>query len=306
MKKNPFATILLGLSLTACSSIPEAELNTDLNHSACCESIAALSVQPLALDSHQYAILDGNGQTVPLARVGNEETGRTPAIAYGLPQTASPFMLTVSAPIKNNRVIAPAIAIYDNQWQFVEQYTTEDFHYFTTSLGGLERIEGKFILSTQLNNMAYMVIQHDPQQIGNQLERIHPEQEFAESQNIIGNKRLPLYATLAPVGVVEITTQQHFGNPVVDLLSSLTAKEASAAAVSKTAPSNASNTAPEPISATPKQTASADTQSWHYFKQQIDEAMNSGKLKHAVDWANKAESAGHQQAKDYLLDTLAQ
>ncbi|AJR08987.1 hypothetical protein C9J03_06400 [Photobacterium gaetbulicola] len=306
MKKNQLATILLGLSLTACSSIPDTALNTVLNQSACCESFATLSIQPLTINSQQYVILDGNGQTLPIANNGNEGSDRSPAKAYGLPQTAAPFMLTVSAPINNNQVIAPAIAIYDDQWQLVEQHTTEDFHYFTGSLGGLERIEGKFILSTQLNNMAYMVIQHDPQQIGNQLERIHPEQEFAESQNIIGNKRLPLYATLAPVGVVEITTQQHFGNPVVDLLSSLTAKQASAAAVSKTAPSNASNTAPEPISATPKQTASADTQSWHYFKQQIDEAMNSGKLKHAVDWANKAESAGHQQAKDYLLDTLAQ
>ncbi|MDV5169098.1 MalM family protein [Photobacterium rosenbergii] len=302
MKKNQLAIILLGLSLTACSSIPDTALNTDLNQSACCESIAALSIQPLALDSQQYVILDGNGQTLPLAHVGNEGPKRTPAKAYSLPQTASPFMLTVSAPIKNNLVLAPAIAIYDNQWQLVEQYTTEDFHYFTSSLGGLERIEGKFILSTQLNNMAYLVIQHDPEQIGNQLERIHPEQEFAESQNIIGNKRLPLHATLSPVGVVEMTTQQHFGNPVVDLLSSLTAKEASTAAVSNTATTIVS----EPISTTPKQTASVDTQDWHYFKQQIDEAMSREKLKQAIDWANKAESAGHEQAKDYLLDTLAQ
>ncbi|WEM41111.1 MalM family protein [Photobacterium sp. DA100] len=301
MKKNQLATILLGLSLTACSSIPDTALNTDLNQSACCESIAALSIQPLALDSQQYVILDGNGQTLPLAQNSNEESDRSPAKAYGLPQTAAPFMLTVSAPINNNQVIAPAIAIYDDHWQLVEQYTTEDFHYFTSSLSGIERIEGKFILSTQLNNMAYMVIQHDPQQIGNQLERIHPEQEFAESQNIIGNKRLPLYASLSPVGVVEISTQQHYGNPVVELLSSLTTKDASAAAVSKTAPATAS----EPISAAHKQAASVDTQSWHYFKQQIDEAMSSGKLKQAVDWANKAESAGHQQAKDYLLDTLA-
>ena len=302
MKKNQLAIILLGLSLTACSSIPDTALNTDLNQSACCESIAALSIQPLALDSQQYVILDGNGQTLPLAHVGTEGPKRTPAKAYSLPQTASPFMLTVSAPIKNNQVIAPAIAIYDNQWHLVEQYTTEDFHYFTSSLGGLERIEGKFILSTQLNNMAYLVIQHDPEQIGNQLERIHPEQEFAESQNIIGNKRLPLLATLSPVGVVEMTTQQHFGNPVVDLLSSLTAKEASTAAVSNTAPTTVS----EPISTTPKQTASVDTHGWQYFKQQIGEAMSRGKLKQAVDWANKAESAGHEQARDYLLDTLAQ
>ena len=301
MKKNQLATILLGLSLTACSSIPDTALNSDLNQSACCESIAALSIQPLALDSQQYVILDGNGQTLPLARNGYEGSGRSPAKAFSLPQTASPFMLTVSAPIKNNQVIAPAIAIYDNQWQLVEQYTTEDFHYFTSSLSGAERIEGKFILSTQLNDMDYLVIQHDPTQIGNQLERIHPEQEFAESQNIIGNKRLPLYATLAPVGVVEITTQQHFGNPVVDMLSSLTAKEASAA-VSNTEPAPT----PKPVATSSIQTASVDTDNWHYFKQQIDEAIGSGKLKQAVDWANKAESAGHKQAKDYLLDTLAQ
>ncbi|MBC7004055.1 hypothetical protein BIZ37_15940 [Photobacterium sp. BZF1] len=302
MKKNQLATILLGLSLTACSSFPDTALNTDLTQSACCESIAALSIQPLVLDSQQYVILDGNGQTLPLAHNGNEESDRSPAKAFSLPQTASPFMLTVKAPIKDNQVIAPTINIFDNQWQLVEQYTTEDFHYFTSSLGGLERIEGKFILSTQLNNMAYLVIQHDPTQIGNQLERIHPEQEFAESQNIIGNKRLPLYATLSPIGIVEVTTQQHFGNPVVDLLSSLTAKEASAATVSKTAPNTVSNS----ISATPKLTASVDTDNWHYFKQQIDEAVNSGKLKQAVDWASKAESAGHEQAKDYLLNTLAQ
>ncbi|PSU34265.1 MalM family protein [Photobacterium lutimaris] len=297
MKRKQLATILLGLSLTACSSIPDTVLNTDLNQSACCDSVAELAIQPLALDSQQYVTLDGNGETLPLT------SGRTPVKAYALPQVASPFLLTVRAPIKDNQVIAPAVAIYDTQWQLVEHYTTNDFQYFTNDLSGVERIEGKFILSTQLDQMAYLVIQQDPPQIGNQLTRIHPEQEFAESQNIVGNKRLPLVATLSPVGIVEITTQQHFGNPVVDMLANLTAQQAStAAAVPVT---NVEQDRQPALSVQPQTTQSAP-QSWHYFKQHIDQAMNDGKLKQAVDWANLAEEAGHSQAKDYLLDTLAQ
>ncbi|MGR5062267.1 MalM family protein [Photobacterium sp. DNB22_13_2] len=297
MKRKQLATMLLGLSLTACSTIPDTALNTDLNQSACCDSVAGLAIQPLTLDTQQYVTLDGNSETLPLT------SGRTPVKAYALPQVTSPFLLTVRAPIKDSEVIAPAVAIYDNNWNLIEQYTTDDFHYFTTDLSGVERIEGKFILSTQLNQQAYMVIQNDPTQIGNQLTRIHPEQEFSESQNIIGSKRLPLVATLSPVGIIEITTQEHFGNPVVDMLANLTAQKASTTtALSVTNVKQGI----KPTSFVQPQTTHADTQNWHYFKQHIDQAMSDGKLKQAVDWANLAEKAGHSQAKDYLLDTLAQ
>ncbi|MCQ1058458.1 MalM family protein [Photobacterium sp. ZSDE20] len=297
MKRKQLATILLGLSLTACSSIPDTALNTDLSQSVCCDSVAELAIQPLALDSQQYVTLDGNSETLPLT------SARTPVQAYALSQVASPFLLTVRAPIKDSEVIAPAVAIYDRNWNLVEQYTTDDFHYFTSDLSGVERIEGKFILSTQLNQQAYMVVQNDPTQIGNQLTRIHPEQEFAESQHIIGSKRLPLVATLSPVGIVEITTQEHFGNPVVDMLANLTAQKAST-----TAALSVTNVEQDiqPASSVQLQASHADTQNWHYFKQHIDQAMNDGKLKQAVDWANLAEEAGHSQAKDYLLDTLTQ
>ncbi|AXT73754.1 MULTISPECIES: MalM family protein [unclassified Vibrio] len=291
MKLKPLATLFIALSLGACSSLPEQAFNTDLNTQACCSTLDTLPLTALSTPFHQQVVMDANLPTLSIAVLSGSET----ASSQALPVTSyritadTPFSLLVRSYIDNNALFAANIRIYDGNWQLISSYSAETFDYRTTGMRGLERIERVVTINPQLNGAKYIVIASDNALFGKELTRIHPEQVYADSQNIIGNKQLPLTAEYQPFGVIDVTTSASDNNAVLTLLAELGKK----------------NPDTQPQMSVPQATSTESPQVWSYYREQIDSALEVNNVKQAAEIANKAEEQGMSQAKDYLVQQLA-
>ncbi|BDR17895.1 MalM family protein [Vibrio sp. STUT-A16] len=290
MKLKPLATLLMALSLGACSSLPEQAFNTDLNTQACCSALDALPLTALSTPFHQQVVMDANLPTLSSAVLSGSET----ASSQALPVTSyritadTPFSLLVRSYIDNNALFAANIHIYDGNWQLISSYSAETFDYQTTGIRGLERIERVVTINPQLNGAKYIVIASDNALLGTELTRIHPEQVYADSQNIIGNKQLPLTAEYQPFGVIDVTTSASDNNAVLTLLAELGKNPDAQQQVEVSHGS-----------------VSESPQAWSHYREQIDAALEENNVKQAAETANKAEEQGITQAKDYLVQQLA-
>ncbi|BDR13256.1 MalM family protein [Vibrio sp. STUT-A11] len=290
MKLKPLATLLMALSLGACSSLPEQTFNTDFNTQACCSSINALPLTALSTPFHQQVVMDANLPTLSAAALSGSET----ASSQALPVTGyritvdTPFSLLVRSYIDNNSLFAANIRVYDGNWQLISDYSAETFDYQTTGMRGLERIESVVTINPQLNGAKYIVIASNNALLGKELTRTHPEQVYADSQNIIGNKQLPLTAEYQPFGVIDVTTSASDNNAVLTLLAEL-GKNPDAQQQVEVAHGSVSES----------------PQAWSHYREQIDAALEENNVKQAAEIANKAEEQGITQAKDYLVQQLA-
>ncbi|MCF7482367.1 MalM family protein [Vibrio sp. J1-1] len=291
MKLKPLATLLMALSLGACSSLPEPTFNTDFNTQTCCSTLNALPLTALSTPFHQQVVMDANLPTLSAEALSGSEI----ASSQALPVTGyritvdTPFSLLVRSYIDNNALFAANIRIYDGNWQLISDYSAETFDYQTTGMRGLERIESVVTINPQLNGAKYIVIASDTALLGKELTRIHPEQVYADLQNVIGNKQLPLTAEYQPFGVIDVTTSASDNNAVLTLLAELSTNPDSQRQL--TVPHTSLTTSPE---------------EWPQYREQIDAALEKNNVKQAAEIANKAEKQGITQAKDYLVQQLAQ
>ncbi|BDR15851.1 MalM family protein [Vibrio sp. STUT-A11] len=290
MKLKPLVTLLIALSLGACSSLPEQAFNTDLNTQACCSTLDTLPLTALSMPFHQQVVMDANLPTLSIAVLSGSET----ASSQALPVTSyritadTPFSLLVRSYIDNNALFAANIRIYDGNWQLISSYSAETFDYRTTGMRGLERIERVVTINPQLNGAKYIVIASDNALFGKELTRVHPEQVYADSQNVIGNKQLPLTAEYQPFGVIDVTTSASGNNTVLTLLAEL-GKNPDAQQQATVADTSLITSLNE----------------WPQYREQIDSALEVNNVKQAAEIANKAEEQGMSQAKDYLVQQLA-
>ncbi|WP_417877964.1 MalM family protein [Vibrio sp.] len=290
MKLKPLVTLLIALSLGACSSLPEQAFNTDLNTQACCSTLDTLPLTALSIPFHQQVVMDANLPTLSIAVLSGLET----ASSQALPVTSyritadTPFSLLVRSYIDNNALFAANIRIYDGNWQLISSYSAETFDYRTTGMRGLERIERVVTINPQLNGAKYIVIASDNALFGKELTRVHPEQVYAYSQNVIGNKQLPLTAEYQPFGVIDVTTSASGNNTVLTLLAEL-GKNPDAQQQATVADTSLITSLNE----------------WPQYREQIDAALEKNNVKQAAKIANKAEEQGMSQAKDYLVQQLA-
>ncbi|WP_321273688.1 MalM family protein [uncultured Vibrio sp.] len=290
MKLKPLVTLLIALSLGACSSLPEQAFNTDLNTQACCSTLDTLPLTALSMPFHQQVVMDANLPTLSIAVLSGLET----ASSQALPVTSyritadTPFSLLVRSYIDNNALFAANIRIYDGNWQLISSYSAETFDYRTTGMRGLERIERVVTINPQLNGAKYIVIASDNALFGKELTRVHPEQVYAYSQNVIGNKQLPLTAEYQPFGVIDVTTSASGNNTVLTLLAEL-GKNPDAQQQATVADTSLITSLNE----------------WPQYREQIDAALEKNNVKQAAKIANKAEEQGMSQAKDYLVQQLA-
>nr|WP_319555069.1 MalM family protein [uncultured Vibrio sp.] len=290
MKLKPLAALLMALSLGACSSLPEQAFNTDLNTQACCSALDALPLTALSTPFHQQVVMDANLPTLSGAVLSGSETASSQALPVTSYRIAAdtPFSLLVRSYIDNNALFAANIHIYDGNWQLISSYSAETFDYQTTGVRGLERIETVVTINPQLNGVKYIVISSDNALLGKELTRIHPEQVYADSQNIIGNKQLPLTARYQPFGLIDVTTSASDNNAVLTLLAEL-GKNPNAQQHEKVTQASLTES----------------PQTWSHYREQIDAALEENNVKQAAEIANKAEEQGITQAKDYLVQQLA-
>lgn len=168
MKLKPLATLLMALSLGACSSLPEQAFNTDLNTQACCSALDALPLTALSTPFHQQVVMDANLPTLSSAVLSGSETTSSqalPVTSYRI-TADTPFSLLVRSYIDNDALFAANIRIYDGNWQLISSYSAETFDYQTTGMRGLERIETVVTINPQLNGAKYIVIASDNALLG--------------------------------------------------------------------------------------------------------------------------------------------
>ncbi|MGR5235772.1 MalM family protein [Vibrio alfacsensis] len=290
MKLKPLATLFVALSLTACSGLPEQAFNTNLSDQACCSILEALPLTALSIPFHQQVIMDADLPSLSRAVLLSSDSASSqalPVMSYQITSDA-PFSLLVRSYVDNNALFAANVLIYDAKWQLLSNYSTKDFTYYTTGMRGLERVEQVMTVNPQLNNAKYVVIASDPTLLGTELTRKHQEEVYAESQNIIGSKQLPLTAEYQPFGVIDVTASASNNNAALTLLAELVTQ---------------SNETPNP-ELTP--TASPEAQDeWALYQSQIDAALTDNDVKQAAAIANRAAQQGFTQAKDYLVKQLA-
>lgn len=298
MKLKLLVVIVAALTISACSGIPEQELNTDFNSSACCSQLSTLPVTQLSIPFHQQVIMDGDLPTLSSSILNkNVETNnqRFPTTAYQISDDAESLSLLVRSYIKDDTLFAPSIYIFDKQWQLLGQYSANDFTYYPTAMQGLERIEVSISLMPQRDNAQYIVVSADSTKLDSTIGRIHPEELYSESQQIIGNKQLPLTATYCSVGNIDVTASKSKSSTVLSLLAEL---------------GISSNAKPETLGSHPTSQQSpveTDQQAqWLNIQQKIDLALNNNDVKQAAFIANQAAEQGLPQAKDYLLKQLAE
>jgi maltose operon protein len=298
MKLKSLVVIVAALTVSACSGITEQELNTDFNSSACCSQLSTLPVTQLSIPFHQQVIMDGDLPTLS-ASILNENVAahnqRFPTTTYEISDEQESLSLLVRSYIKDDALFAPSIYIFDKQWQLLGQYSANDFTYYPTAMQGLERIEVSISLMPQRDNAQYVVVSADSTKLDSTISRIHPEELYSESQQIIGNKQLPLTATFSSVGIIDITASKSTNSTVLTLLAELGVS---------------SNTQPETLgSQPPSQTSPVETNQqaqWLNVQQEIDQALDNNDVKQAAFVANQAAEQGLPQAKDYLLKQLAE
>ena len=298
MKLKPLVVIVAALTVSACSGIPEQELNTDFNSSACCSQLSTLPVTQLSIPFHQQVIMDGDLPTLSASTLNENVAAhnqRFPTTAYQINDEQESLSLLVRSYIKDDALFAPSIYIFDKQWQLLGQYSANDFTYYPTAMQGLERIEVSISLMPQQDNTQYVVVSADSTKLDSTISRIHPEELYSESQQIIGNKQLPLTAKFSSVGSIDITASKSTNSTVLTLLAELGVS---------------SNTQPETLgSQLPSQPSPVETNQqaqWLNVQQEIDQALDNNDVKQAAFVANQAAEQGLPQAKDYLLKQLAE
>ena len=300
MKLKSLVTIVAALTVSACSGIPENELNTDFNNSACCSQLNALPTTQLPIPFHQQVIMDGHLPTLSSSLLNQNTQAsrqRFPTIAYQISNTTESLSLLIRSYIKDDALFAPSVYVFDKQWQLLGHYNANDFTYHPTSMQGLERIEVSISLMPQRDNAQYVVVSTDSTKLDSTISRIHPEELYSESQQIIGNKQLPLTATLSSVGVIDVTASKSTNNAVLTLLAELGVS---------------SNNEPDTLGS--KQVSQPSTQAvetnqkaqWLNIQKDIDQALNNNDIKQAAFIANQAAEQGMPEAKDYLLKQLAE
>ncbi|MEZ9544096.1 MalM family protein [Vibrio sp. 10N.286.48.C11] len=300
MKLKSLVVIVAALTVSACSGIPEQELNTDFNSSACCSQLSALPITQLSIPFHQQVIMDGDLPTLSSSLLnGNTQADsqRFPTIAYQISDTTESLSLLIRSYIKNDALFAPSIYVFDKQWRLLGQYSTNDFTYYPTTMQGLERIEASIALEPQRDNAQFIVVSADSTKLDSAINRIHPEDLYSESQQVIGNKQLPLTATLSYVGVIDVTASKSTNSAVLTLLAELGVS---------------SDNEPETLGS--KQVSQPSNQTietnqkaqWLNIQKDIDQALNNNDIKQAAFIANQAAEQGIPEAKDYLLKQLAE
>ncbi|MEZ8737838.1 hypothetical protein FCV55_08450 [Vibrio sp. F13] len=300
MKLKSLVIIVAALTVSACSGIPEQELNTDFNSSACCSQLSALPITQLSIPFHQQVIMDGDLPTLSSSLLNDNtqaDSQRFPTIAYQISGTTESLSLLIRSYIKNDALFAPSIYVFDKQWRLLGQYSTNDFTYYPTTMQGLERIEASIALEPQRDNAQFIVVSADSTKLDSAINRIHPEDLYSESQQVIGNKQLPLTATLSYVGVIDVTASKSTNSAVLTLLAELGVS---------------SDNEPETLGS--KQVSQPSNQTietnqkaqWLNIQKDIDQALNNNDIKQAAFIANQAAEQGIPEAKDYLLKQLAE
>lgn len=300
MKLKSLMTIVAALTVSACSGIPEKELKTDFNNSACCSQLSSLPTTQLSVPFHQQVIMDGHLLTLSSSLLNNNmrsDNQRFPTIAYQINDTTESLSLLIRSYIKNDALFAPSIYVFDKQWRLLGHYSTSDFTYYPTAMQGLERIEASISLEPQRDNAQFIVVSADSTKLDSAINRIHPEDLYSESQQIIGNKQLPLTATLSSVGVIDVTASKSTNSAVLTLLAELGVS---------------SNNEPETLGSTQVSQPSTQTvetnqkAQWLNIQKGIDHALKDNDIKQAAFIANQAAEQGMPEAKDYLLKQLAE
>ncbi|MCA3939226.1 hypothetical protein JKP09_13105 [Vibrio vulnificus] len=289
MKLKPLATLFMTLSLGACSGLPEQNFNTDLSQPQCCSTLDTLPLTVLSIPLHQQVIIDANLPSLSSAVLLSSDSASSkplPVMSYQI-TSDSPFSLLIRSYVDNNALFAANILIYDAKWQLLTDYSAKDFNYHTTGMRGLERVETVITVNPQLNGAKYVIIASDSTLLGTEFTRKHPEEVYAETQNVIGNKQLPLTAQFQAFGVIDVTASTSDNNAILTLLAELgtqtndTAKADLTPAVSHEAQDG-----------------------WTLYQSQIDAALKDNNVKHAAAIANQAAEQGFTQAKDYLVKQL--
>jgi maltose operon periplasmic protein len=292
MKLKPLATLMMTFALSACSGLPEQAFNTDLNSNTCCTQLKELPLIKLTVPFQQRVVMDGDQPTVPSSLINvanNQSDQRLPTMAYRIDNNQqAAFSLLVRSYIDNNALFAPSIIVFDANWKQVAYYQSEQFSYQPSGMQGLERIQTTISINPQIDNAHYIVIMPDTSVLNETIKRIRLEELYAKSQQIIGNKQLPLTATFEKIGVIDVAASTSNNNAVLTLLaelgSSTSSQSEDAAIVSS------EETTPE---------------SWSHYQTKIDQALANGDIKKAASLANQASQQGMPQAKDYLLKQLA-
>ena len=290
MKLKPLATLFMALSLSACSGLPEQTFNTDLSKQPCCSTLETLPLTTLSTPFHQQVIVDAELPILSDAVLLSSSSAShqaLPVVGYEI-TSENPLSLLVRSYVDNNALFAANVLVYDKNWQLISRYSAQDFDYHPTGMRGLERIEKVITINPQLNGAQYIVLASDSSMFGQKLARQHPEQVYAESQNIIGNKQLPLVADYQAFGVVEVTTSASDNNAVLTLLTEL-----------------GTHTKQKPNSHITPASSPEALDEWEVFQSQIDKALENNDVQQAAALANQASQQGYTQAKDYLVEQLA-
>lgn len=286
--RRPFIINIMILSLlTACSTLPQQEINTQTNSAACCTQLTELPMTLLSVPSYEKVAMDTHLPLLPLAALnGTNNTERVPVLTYRLAST-QPLSLMIRSYITQSSLFAPELRVYDHDWRLIKRYSSVQFDYKPTGLQGLERIEAVIDINPQQNNTTYLLITADSQALAHTIIRQHPQTIYAQSQQIIEQKQLPLTAAFSSFGHIELTTSSPQNSEFLSLVSelkSVTTSQKSPISVSK----------------------HSDHLLWPEYKKKIDEALKNDNVKQAAAIANQASGAGVKQAKDYLLNQLAQ
>ncbi|MDR9826228.1 MalM family protein [Vibrio sp. FNV 38] len=292
-------TLALGLTmaLIGCSTAPKSdELALPLR--SCCAERADLVIADLTVPFHQELVLNSQSQHLPLSMLGMEEGDieLIPAIAYQLPQQAEIYSILLRSYVNNGQLFAPKILFYDENWQPIETQQPGDFEYQPTSLKGLERIERIMTIAPKTMQAHYMLVTVDSTMIGHKLSRKHPEEVYAEQQNVIGQKHLPLTADYTKSGRLDITLSQFSNSALLSMLAELTGSSTPKETVQQ------DNT----LKVTPPEKNNLSGADWSQYKASINEALMNNDITQAAIRANEAASDGFPQAKDYLLQQLAE
>ncbi|HAS6370796.1 TPA: hypothetical protein RQJ73_000606 [Vibrio vulnificus] len=290
MKLKPLATLFMALSLSACSGLPEQTFNTDLSHPQCCSTLDTLPLTALSIPFHQQVVMDASLPSLSSAVLLSSDSASSqplPVMSYRITSDV-PFSLLVRSYVDNNALFAANIMIYDAKWQLLSDYSAKDFNYHTTGMRGLEHVEQVITVNPPLNGAKYVVIASDSTMLGMELTRKHPKEVYAERQNVIGSKQLPLTVQFQPFGVIDVTASASDNNAVLTLLAEL-GTQTNDTAKAELSPA-----------ASPKA-----QDKWTLYQVQIDAALKDNDVKQAAAIANQAGEQGFTHAKDYLVKQLA-
>ncbi len=290
MKFKSLVALMMGFGLSACSGISDQALNMDLNSNSCCSTLTELPLTELSVPFQQHVVIDGELPTLSDSLFkGLDESNqqRLPILAYRIENQQAVFSLLLRSYINDKTLFAPRLIMFDAHWKQVGDYSSKHFNYQPSGLKGLERIEAIIEINPQVNDAHYVVIMPDTSILNETLERIHPAQLYAQSQQVIGQKRLPLTATYQKVGVIDVTTSSSKKSVILASLTEI----------------STSGTVKPEMENEPHNGKKTD-ENWLLYLQEIDQALAYDDIKKAANIANQASEAGLPQAKDYLLKQL--